>query len=458
MFMGCCEKGDLNTVYAFSNYSDVVDELGQGPLAEDLCYALAVGGGPVYATRLDAVADGAAGAVTKTYTTPTEGTGTLTVDGASKPLDAYDARLFVVKAGRLGDAEFLYTLDNGYTMSQQLVIPSGGSYTIPSTGVTLTFANGAGVDETFNVGDVFSFTCTAPTYGATELADGVDALMAVNLSLASLVLSGAHADAATSATLAAAVGLHAESLFAQMRYVRTIIDAGAGTPAAAITGYASMQSARVCVAYGDCNVVSVKPIPGWSTPRRPISQVVAGRCASILISTDPARNASGALPGVVAISHDEFRKELLDQKGFTTLRTWQGERGFYITNARLMCAPGSDYQYWQYGRVMDTACDTVARAQFPLVSSAVKLNSDGTVAASSADKWEKQVGAQLRVNLLDPDNAEGFSGHVTDLSYKVDTTNNVQQSGVVKTRVAVQPLGYAKQIETELGFAAGVGG
>jgi hypothetical protein len=84
LFMGCSSSGTANTLYTFSNAQDVVDTLGQGPLPEALCSALAIAGGPVLGMRLTGATAGAAGAVTAALVGTA--TGTVTVAGA-----AYDA-------------------------------------------------------------------------------------------------------------------------------------------------------------------------------------------------------------------------------------------------------------------------------------------------------------------------------------------------------------------------------
>src|SRR4051812_2398672 len=41
--VGPCQSGTANTVYSFGDPKTVVDTLGQGPLAEAVCYCLMVG-------------------------------------------------------------------------------------------------------------------------------------------------------------------------------------------------------------------------------------------------------------------------------------------------------------------------------------------------------------------------------------------------------------------------------
>ena len=140
MFLGCAEKGSTTAVSAFANPGDVIDTYGQGPLTEDLCYFLAIAGGPVYGLRL-----AGSTAATKSSVTPTRvstSTGTVAVTGTA--LDSYDARVEIRATGALGVAQFRYSLDGGLTYSGDIIVPSGGSYTLANTGLGLTFTAGSG--------------------------------------------------------------------------------------------------------------------------------------------------------------------------------------------------------------------------------------------------------------------------------------------------------------------------
>ncbi len=69
------------------------------------------------------------------------GTGTVGwVTQVSSPLDVYDIRVTIVTTGALGAGVFTYSLDGSNTTSGQILIPSGGVYVIPNTGIFLTFA------------------------------------------------------------------------------------------------------------------------------------------------------------------------------------------------------------------------------------------------------------------------------------------------------------------------------
>jgi len=76
----------------------------------------------------------------------------------------------IVVDGSLGNAYFRYSLDGGETDNGvDILVPSLGNYTIPSTGVTVTFANGPGLaEDSFFDGDTFTFDLAIPTLPTTS--------------------------------------------------------------------------------------------------------------------------------------------------------------------------------------------------------------------------------------------------------------------------------------------------
>jgi len=453
LYMGTCSIGTATEINAFSNASDAIDMLGQGPLAEDVCYHLAIAGGPVYAMRLTGSTAGAAGSVTKTAVSTS--TGTITVAGAA--YDAYQVRIEIKGTGALGVALFRYSLDGGSTYSANITVPSGGTYAVANTNLTLTFVPGAG-PIIFESGDVHTFTCTAPSFSTTDLANGITALKASNIDIAAIILSGKFATASAAATIGAAMAVHAAALFNMYRPIRYMFDAGSEDAATTKTAFASYSDARGAWDFQSATCTSAKPIVGWGAVPCSVVRPIAARCAASLISTDPAWVGAGALQGVTAITHDEFRSELMDVAKASTLRTIQGLSGFYITNVRLASTAGSDYEFWQHGRVMDVATATTYVTLLPFLNSSVRTTETGAIDPRDAAIWEKKVKDALRTVLLDPDNAQGTPGHVSALDCAVDKTTNIVVSKTVKVKIAIRPLGYAKTIVAELSFSLNVGG
>lgn len=445
LFLGTASAGTVNTLYSFSRKSTVVSTLGQGTLPEAICTTLDIAGGPVYGMRVTGSVAGTTGAVTQSGGGPV-----VTAAGAAN--DAYQAIVTVRLGGALGVGKFSYSLDNGETESETLVIPAGGSYLIPNTGVTLTFPAG-----TYVVDETYSFDTTAPYYSTTDIANAVTAIQATNKEFAVIVPLGKPGDATTGATLFAALSTHMTSFENGYRYLGALQDAGDDTEANAITAFASSASSRIAVTFGDLVMSSSKPFAGWGRPKMGILPAVAAHAAKLLISTKLSRVASGPLGGgIKSITHDSDKSATpLTGDRFTTLRTHQGRPGFYVAAAPMMAAAGSDYlNGWNLRRVMDTACDIAAKEQLLFLDASARTNPDATILEEDAARWETRVQSALDAALKEVPNAEGTKGHVSDIVYAIDRENLFGQTNELITTVTGQPLGYAHDITSTLGLSA----
>jgi hypothetical protein len=219
---------------------------------------------------------------------------------------------------------------------------------------------------------------------------------------------------------------------------------------------AAVTDNRIAVSYRTADTASSKAHPGWGTPKIPLCHNIGAKAHRELISTDLARVASGSLIGVVAIEHDEFLTEAMDQHRISTARTWLGRAGFYLTNARIKSAAGSDFRYWQHGSVMDLACRTTYLQQQTFIGMGLRTNADGTIDERDAVRLETTVREALNEQLLRPTNAEGTTGHVSALNYVIDRTNNVATTETLLSDVSIRPLGYAKFITTTIGYSLSV--
>jgi len=460
---GISSAGTATELASVQSIADAVTAFGQGPMVEDACRILAEAGGPVLMCRLNGSVAGVNSAVTKVPVGSS--TGTITLSGA--PFDSYDGEVEITATGTLGAGKFRYSLDAhrltgpsgsefAPTWSAELTIPAGGTYLIPNSNVTLTFVPGAG-PAYYDDGDVHTWTSTEPGYAVADLDAAGDVFRLLATQWRLIHLAGMQATAAGAATLAAGLGTEMSTEAGLFRYSRAFMESGAEAKATTISAFAALEDRRVSVAYGRCVRTSLKPFAGWGTPRRSVLAELTARATAEQISTHLGRVATGALPGVLHITHDEFQAGLMDDARFATLRTWPNRAGYYITRARLMSPPGSDFVHSHNGFVMDVACSTVTRALAEWANKSFRVTSAGTLDPRDAADIERSVLSQLRAQLTEPINAEGKRGHVSDLSFTVDLTNNVLTTGQVLTETAIRPLGYGEYFVSQIGFAADVG-
>ena len=429
--IGVASQGPVNEVVAVSDTKRAKEVFGSGPLLEAIGVAFAQGAGAIYAIRVNASVAGTVSSVTKTGS----GTGTLAVTG--NPLDAYEVVVHITRAGGLGTAAFVYSLDGGDTYSPEIAVPSGGTYNLPGTGLTLTFSG------QFQAGDKYRFTTTAPGYSLTDLNAAIDALFAQ----AQLRYQFIHIVGAATPTVAAAVDARMGEAASQHRYIWAILDAEDKSDSQLRTNWASFASTRVGVGAGYAEIAS--PITG-RVHRRPISWLWAGRRAARPAQEDVGRVASGPLVGVVRLHRDEYVSPGLDEARFTTARTYPAYAGYYLTQGRLMAPPGSDYELDQYRSVMDLACTVAYQAGLRFVNESIRVDpATGGIAEKDAVRVEGYIAGMLRAALKGKVSEEEGQPAVR---VQVDRTENILSSRRLPVRIGIVPLGYAKYIWVDIGF------
>jgi hypothetical protein len=241
----------VNQVLAITSTKQAKEVFGGGPLPEAIAVAIAQGAGLVYAVRANASVAGTIGTVQKTGT----GTGNLSVTGS--PNDAYEVVVRITRAGARGTAAFIYSLDGGDTYSPEIAVPSSGTYALPGTGITLTFTDGAS-GTSFEVGDTYTFTTTAPAYSLADLNAAIDALF----TQAQLRYQFVHVVGAATPTVAAAVDARMGEAAQAHRYIWAMLEAqDLATTACAPLGPTSPASGW---AWG-------RATPRWRAPSRAAS-------------------------------------------------------------------------------------------------------------------------------------------------------------------------------------------
>lgn len=434
--IGTSSSGTANVVASYGDVQTLRDDLGTGPLVEAAALVLSQGGGPVVVVKATGGTAGSNGSVTHTGT----GTSVMTVSGT--PLDTYLFKVLIKTAAAAvtsGLGTFVYSLDNGTTYSDEIALPTAGTYLVPNTGLTLTFAAGTLVAD-----DTYTFTSTGPAYTLTNLNTALTALLAASQTWFMVHAVGVPADASASAAVFSALDTALIAAESSFRYAFACMQAADDTDANLISAFSALSSTRVGVCAGFAYIVS--PLSGMQY-KRGASWAIAARASRVSPATDLGEVAQGALTGVASLLRDERITPGLDANRFSTLRTHVGEPGFFITNARIMSSPTSDFRYWQHRRVMDIASTTVRSGQLQYLNSSVRIDAEtGLINENDARAIEKNIEAKMRATVTQP-------GYASDCSVTVDRTVNMLTTETLKIKYRVVPLGYAKTIQGEIGFA-----
>jgi hypothetical protein len=454
LVFGHSSSGTANTLNFFTNQNTLRDTLGQGQAVEQALTMIPQRGG-VLVMKLTASTAGAAGSVTPTRVGTS--TGTITVAGAA--YDAYQVKVRIKATGTVATGRFDYSLDAlgaSPSFSEEITIPSGGTYVIPNTNLTLTFVPGAGA-VFFESGDSHAFACTAPQYTTSDLSTGATALLLAlsNYKIEDCYFTGRSASAAAGATMAAAVQTVMGQLEARHRWARGMMDAGNDTGANVKTSFSTVATSRVAVVFGQADVPTLNGHVGWGVPRFSACFVLAERAAGAEFSENLGRKASGALRCSAITADEGITQSFLEADKINTLRTYDGETGFFSTNGYLKSASGSDFIYWDWGRTLDRACRVIYETLQPWLNRKVRILSDGTGRLDPRDAIRIQTAVTLALTAeLKGPTVEGVPDmdHVSAFAFTVDTSTDMRPNRQLKATFQAVPTYPVEGLVTDVGF------
>lgn len=427
-------SGNENTIITLTSPAQCKTLLGYGPLSDACAFSLLNSSGVVYAVPVNPSVNGSLSAVAHVGTGPSV---TVASSGGTGPYDSYNALISVVKGGALGVGTFTISLDGGVTTSQVLAIPGGGTYAVPNANITVTFASGTYVAQ-----DAYAFSTLAPSYSTTDVTNAMAALTASPVSWNFAHLVGVQANVTAAANMASTLETLMDGAATAYRYVSCFMEVPSDTDANIAAAFTTpLIRVQPCVS----TATTKCPVSGLTIPRSSAWSATA-RAALVSVATDLGQVNIGNLPGITAIQRDENVTPFLDALGFTTLRTFAGINGFYLTGCHTLTSQGSDYFNWQNRRVMDAACtQTYASFLFFLNSPLLVNKTNGTIAESSAQNMEGKAGGELNSAILAP-------GFCTSTSIVVDRANNVLSTNTINVTTSIVPLAYAKTINVTLTF------
>jgi hypothetical protein len=464
--VGVFESGTQNLPTLVGNQRQLKELFGtQGPGNDMAGTILDQAGGPIVVTRVTptVVATYGAASMISDLSPGADNEINLLV-ATSAPKNDYAMVAKIIVGGARTATTFQYSLDGGKTFSPTLA--AAATVALGTSGVTFEFE--VGTVAPFVAGATYVGTSKAPHYASADLTAVFAAADISALTWDFWAFAGEAATAAAAATLFATIGaaMNAYALPAKDRYYRAMMGAGEGTPASVVTAFAALTNVRVAVLQGKGRGPVSFGTVGRSIPHLPTVVYAAMRAAGNVMSTDLAATSGaasvGALAGVTEPSQNEFTQPAgLDDIRIGTLRTFaNGPTGVLLTNVWLKGSPGTDFEFWQHGRIMDEACKVTSAQHALLLSSSVVCKADGSgqIVKFSALQIEKRVqraldnviGSALRG--VGPTTLDGTGGHVSDVKYQVDLTNNVLSTKTLITTVSLVPRGYLKAIVTTLSF------
>jgi hypothetical protein len=458
LIVGVSQSGTVATLYHYTDGNTALDALGLGPLTEVGLPVLEAAGGALFLKLTGSVA-ATNSAVTATRIGSSVGTVTLS---GSVYRDSRCIILITSTTAALGSGKFKFSLDNGNTYSEEITIPSGGTYTFPGTNLTATFNLQSGTPD-FEAGDRHTWTSTCAHWNTTNLSAGITALLASTLlngrRIRKVYWTGIPADAATAATNAAAIATHMATLQARNHFARSLMDCGSiDTTSNVLANYvAAFADTRVAACYGRCEMTSPAADAGFGLPFVSILQPVAVRATQAEISENLGRQSSGPLRGVKAttLSADEFVAQAFTRDNkITTLRTEESKSGeVFVTFGFLKSPAGSDFLAWDYGVTLDSACQALVDALSQWTLRKLRVVPDGTGFLDPRDAARVRQSCMSAVSsVLDQPTKDGADSHVSGWDVTIATQYNFISDPVIKATLRIVPSPAAEGAELVVGL------
>ncbi len=333
----------------------------------------------------------------------------------------------------------------GFTAST--VTGSAAAYTVPDTGVILTFGTG-----TYIVDTVYTFAATPPRFTTAALATCITALKDSGEKFGLMVLAQEEDTAAGTRVAADAVKANLDTLVTAKVFTRAwlgVLPTESDTDVKDAFNVSAMNAPRVFVAGGDAYIQGGAHS---GTFRRPGQWAAAIACAERRFSSDLGNGKDGSLSFVSDITRDEYTASTkLRNYRFTVIETRPQSQGFWFTRGVSMAATGSVFADINACRVMDEACKILQPLLNEEVNNDPLLNANGTIAEGDALAIEKTMTQALTVGLLRP---EGGIPHVSRVRVTVDRAEVMSVSRNLKVTFEIQLRGQQESVTGTIGFVS----
>lgn len=138
----------------------------------------------------------------------------------------------------------------------------------------------------------------------------------------------------------------------------------------------------------------------------------------------------------------------LNDSGYIFLKKYTGIDGSYYNDTPTCIASTSDYANIENNRTIDKAVRNVRALLLPFVNSPLYVNTDGTLTEDVISNYKNTVKQALEQMERD--------GELSAFSTTIDPTQNVLTTSKIAVSIKIVPVGVAREIEVNIGFAVSV--
>lgn len=429
--------------------------LGLSPLADKVIDSVENGSNLIYCIPVAATTAGTVGTVTKTGT----GLGSLTASGS--PNNAFNVVIKINGDGRRNTAIYSYSLDGGYSFSGQHTVPVNGLSEISNTGIMVTFVEGTGDTGivSFNVGDTFAFSTTAPAMTNSNVLTAIDKLQYFDKNIEIVHIVGESTVALWSAVSQKqselATKYHKPLMFVLEAYAPNANEIAADYVKRLTTDSFTFQDTNIDGGRSntDIQVVAARALyKGLDGATREINTagIICGLYSRAAVQTSIGKTSDLAGLGISKKKMRELRPagiekyiETLDTTKYLTFRPYDGlPDNYYVTNARVMSPTDSDFNYAEDVRVKNKIIREVRKEALQYIQDDIDLEDIENELETRASFIREPLDQMIQ------------QGEISSAIITVLDCTNFLTDGIMPIKIRYVSRGYIREIDIDLGRTA----
>lgn len=330
----------------------IQEKLGMSPLADACMDSIENGAGTIYCIPVHTTIEGSIGEIEKKG----NGTGTIQIQG--KPNNHYDMIIKIIESGSLNQATMQYSMDGGYSYSEEQTIPLNGQYELSDTGLSIQFQEVENQEEkenSFLANDEYRVTTIAPSMSNEEVLKAIDILKNNTTQFEFIHIVGESGKALWASLAVVAedfLKIYKKPLFfvCEGRYIKKeeTLDQYANAMLQERKGINSrylqvvLSHSRYTRMDGRVEIINNAGIVCGLYALAKESQSI-GETKSFSIS-------EAKMECLLPVGIEDYIK-IFDEAKYLTFRKYEGLEGFYVTSANVMSSENSDYRYAEDIRV-----------------------------------------------------------------------------------------------------------
>lgn len=421
------------------NLAKIKDLLGLTPLYDAAMDSVDNGSKLFYCIPIKASIDGTVTAIKEKKA----GLGTISIAG--KPNNRYGIEIIITGQGALNEGIFKYSIDGGYSYSDEITIPADGIYELKDTGIKVTFVPSSETPEqSYVVDDKFTASTTEPQMSNSDVIKAVDSLCS-----STLLFETIHVVGESNSALWAIAANKAESflktyykpIFFVFEARRIAKDEKLKDYVLALekdvktlkTPYVQAVSARALYVKmdGRTEEVNLAALTCGLYAQANVQQSIG----EVRYFSIPETKILKLLPEGI----EDYISELDDLR-YLTFRKYIGLDGYYVNNARMMAAENSDYRYAERVRVSNKIVKNVRQEAL--------MNMHAQIDMEDPKGSLKKIVEFSTAPLLNMKNKKEISSY----RYIIPEDQNILVDEKIYFKILYVPIGIVREIEIDLGM------